>query len=190
MAYKIDKLSCPSCGAGINMDIQGRKTLFCPFCGSQFSVDDGERVYTHNINIHKRYTDDAAVEKEIRKDRENARQNKAAIFALIILSILLVLIFVDLRWWAMSDDVAERNNIDAGLIKVGQASSDMEGKKYHVVEEQLKSAGFTNITEIDLDDAGWLKKEDTIESITINGEASFSSDKYFSPDAKVIITYH
>ena len=47
---KLQKLDCPACGANINMDVNGRKAVFCPFCGSQFLIDTGETVITKNIN--------------------------------------------------------------------------------------------------------------------------------------------
>lgn len=40
---EMKQLKCPSCGAGIEMDLKGlkgRDTLYCPYCGSQFSIDD------------------------------------------------------------------------------------------------------------------------------------------------------
>ena len=67
----------------------------------------------------------------------------------------------------------------------------MKGNKYQAVLEQLDSAGFTNITTIDLDDAGWIiNKADTVDSVSIGGDSSFISSDYFEPDAKVIISYH
>lgn len=33
-------------------------------------------------------------------------------------------------------------------------------------------------------------RADTVESITIDGDTSFSSDDYYSPNAKIIISYH
>ncbi len=47
MKNKLEQLCCPSCGAGIDMDIKDRKSLFCLFCGSQFTVDDVETIITH-----------------------------------------------------------------------------------------------------------------------------------------------
>ena len=47
---KLKKLDCPACGANINLDVNGRKAVFCPFCGSQFLIDTGETVITKNIN--------------------------------------------------------------------------------------------------------------------------------------------
>ncbi len=197
MKYKLEQLNCPSCGAGIDMDIQGRKAIFCPFCGSQFAVDDGEKVITKNINIrkdiniHKRYTNDAAIEKELRKDRANERQHVERKWDLLIGVLLIFMAFSAPFAMSWMFERQEQKSIDAGMIKVGQSSDDMKGKKFPTVKAQLESVGFTNITTVDLDDAGWfINQEDTIESVSIGGDTSFSSDDYFNPGAKVIISYH
>ena len=188
MKYSLEQLTCPSCGAGIEMDIQGRKAIFCPFCGSQFAIDDGERIITHNINIHKRYTDDAGVEKQKRKSREAEYQHKEMI-ALILISFCLVIVGVLGSiigpWWE------NKQMAETGRIKVGQTYGSMIGKNYKAVVEQLDSAGFTNITTVDLNDDGLLfNKKDTVESITIGGETKFSDTDLFDPNSKVVISYH
>ena len=67
----------------------------------------------------------------------------------------------------------------------------MEGKKYQGIIEQLEESGFVNIKTIDMDDAGlFTNKSDTIESVTIDGDSSFSSSDYFDPNSKIIISYH
>ena len=85
---KLNKISCPDCGASINLSIDGQSYAFCPYCGSHFAVDDGNRTVTRNYNtrvdFHDTYTDDAAIERERRKDRENARDHKETVMLLII----------------------------------------------------------------------------------------------------------
>ena len=81
--------------------------------------------------------------------------------------------------------------LEAGLVQVGQSSSDMQGKKYQAIAEQLEYAGFVNIKFVDLDDAGlFINKEETVDSVTIGGDSSFSSSDFFDPNAVVIISYH
>lgn len=48
-------LMCPSCGAGIEDDLKGRETAFCPYCGSQFSVDDGANRTTMSICLLSKF---------------------------------------------------------------------------------------------------------------------------------------
>ena len=72
-------LKCPSCGASIDVDIQGRDSVFCSYCGQQIQLDDEKREFTYNKNvnvtktIHKRYTDDADV---IRAKTEAGEDNE------------------------------------------------------------------------------------------------------------------
>lgn len=81
--------------------------------------------------------------------------------------------------------------IEAGEIQIGISSSDMEGKKYQGIIEQLEEIGFVNIKTIDMDDAGiFTNRSDTIERVTIDGTSSFSASEYFNPDSKIIISFH
>ena len=195
---KLKRLSCPSCGANINMEIGDNKTVFCPFCGNQFAIDNEESVQTKNINFHARFTNDANVMKEIKEDRENERQHKDSkwSYGLIALCFLLsfgLLIFmqVDSSCKRTNKQESEQRAIEAGMKKVGRSSADFEGMNFEAAVAELKLAGFTNISTIDLNDAGLFKnKKDTIERITINGTTSFSSNEYFPPDAQIVITYH
>lgn len=188
---KLEKICCPSCGANIDMDIKGRENIFCPFCGSQISIENGNVTITKNININKRYTNDAEVEREKAKDKENERNHKEYKWTMIGLAIFLVLGFCFIGLMGKSEEWKTQKAIDAGMIQIGQSSDDMEGKKYTGVVEKLKTSGFTNITTIDLDDAGLIKnRKDTIESVSINGDTSFYESDYFAPDSKIIVSYH
>lgn len=72
--------------------------------------------------------------------------------------------------------------------------SAKESKKlqYDDLVSQLKDAGFVNITlepKYDLI-KGWLKKEGSVESITVNGDSSFKANASYRPDAEIIVVYH
>lgn len=188
---KLEKLCCPSCGAAIEVNVKGHKTIFCPYCGSQLSEEDADRTYTHNININERYTDDAAVERERRKDRENEREHKESKWMTIgfVLFFLVGIAFLYFR--PLKEDWDKQRAIDAGMIQIGISSEDMAGKKYKGVEAQLSAAGFTNIITVDLDDAGLLtKRADTIDSVSIDGDSSFRASDFFDPSSKIIISFH
>ena len=188
---KLEQLNCPYCGSNIQMSLSGRKAIFCPYCGNQFAVDDGEKVSTKNINIHKRYTNDAALEKERVRDRENERRHKEDKWIMIGFALFFFMVFATSGFFVLKGEWDNKKSAAAGMIRVGQSASDMEGKKYQVIMEQLDSAGFTNITTIDLDDAGWFSnRADTVDSVSIGGNSSFGSREYFDPDTKVVISYH
>ena len=192
---KMTSLSCPTCGAGIKIDIKGRDTIFCPYCGNQILCDDDITI-THNININTRYTEDSEVEKERRLDRQNEREHqefKWAIWLLVGMITVLVALIGLLVLMDYKNDIADKKAIEEGKIQIGISSYDIEEKKlkYQGVVSQLEAAGFSNITVVDLDDAGlFTKKADTIDSISVDGDTSFSSDHYYDPEVKIIISYH
>lgn len=67
----------------------------------------------------------------------------------------------------------------------------MIGEDYKVVVAHFEAAGFTNIELIDLDDSGiafW--KSEKVEMISIGGNTDFETTDWFSPDTKVVISYH
>lgn len=188
---KLEEIKCPSCGANIDMDIKGRESIFCPFCGSQISIDNGNKTINHNVNINKKITNIAEVERARNIDRENERNHKEYKWTGIVLAVFIVVMFCFFGFMSTNEERKTQKAIDSGMIQIGQSSEDMEGKKYNGVVEKLKIAGFTNITVIDLDDAGLIKnRKDTIESVSINGDTSFYKSEYFEPDAKIVVSYH
>lgn len=71
-------------------------------------------------------------------------------------------------------------------IKVGRAAKDFaDSDLYSDVVSQLKNMGFTNIRLQRANDlvTGWITKEGTIKTITINGRNDFSSTDSFKYDA-------
>ena len=189
---KMTSISCPTCGAGIKIDIKGRDTLFCPYCGSQILFEDDITI-SQNINIHTRHTEDAEIERERRIDRQNEREHReftGVMFGLMLVLFLCIGLLVLLYFKWEADD---KKAVAEGKIQIGISSSDIEEDKtkYQGIVSQLEASGFSNITVIDLDDAGiFTKKADTIDSISVDGDSSFSSHDYFNPDAKIIISYH
>lgn len=87
----------------------------------------------------------------------------------------------------------DADEIDYGdKIKVPSSISGYDSKNYVSIEHAFKSAGFTNITCVPLNDltTGLLKKPNTVESITINGKQITSGGKKFFSDAAIVISYH
>jgi len=77
-------------------------------------------------------------------------------------------------------------------IYVSISAEDAEGMNYEELVSLLKETGFAKITtnpEYDLI-TGWIKKEYSVKSISINGETDFSESSFFRPDVEVIILYH
>lgn len=93
IAYK-----CPQCGANLEIE-QGRKEVFCSFCGTKLFIDDETRTMRieNNININNtiRYTNDAEVIREKNKLEmkkiEQENENKSFVISMVMLFLLLLL---------------------------------------------------------------------------------------------------
>ena len=73
-------------------------------------------------------------------------------------------------------------------IKIGTSANDFEdNNQYTDVVAQLRSMGFTNIRLQRANDlvTGWVDKEGTIDSISINGNSDFSESDKFQYDDKI-----
>lgn len=188
---KLVKLNCPSCGANLSDDInEGMKYMFCKYCGQKILVDDEVKRSEHReikedvAEIKKAEFDSELKLKELEyKERDDKRSNRMILILLGIMALMAVIPMV----FSFGKSVVEKAQ---GKISAG-SSSDYKGKDYHVVMDQLKDLGFTNITAYDLNDAGWLwNKEDTISEVSIDGNSSFSSSSLFDPNATITIYYH
>ncbi len=93
--------------------------------------------------------------------------------------------------WLFSGLNEDRECYD-GKVRVPSGVDGFEKKNYAAVEAAFKSAGFTNIKCVPLNDltVGLIKKPGTVESITINGKSVFAGGKKYYPDAAVLISYH
>ena len=77
-------------------------------------------------------------------------------------------------------------------IKVSVSSSQVKGKDYQDIESAFRGDGFTNITVEPITDlvTGWLTKDGSVESVSIDGSTQFTAGKKYSPDVAIIISYH
>lgn len=197
---KLRKLTCPNCDGMLELKIADKsESIFCPYCGQRFFVDDEQKTYTINQNIninksikidknvHNRYTNDADVIRAQNKEKENKREWLAATIIPIVGIILLVCLAVIP---SMIDEYHEDREKSEGKISAGYYQ-DLLGKDYETVVAHFESAGFTNIELIDLNDSGlafW--KDGKVGTISIGGDTSFSRSDFFFPDTKIVISYH
>ena len=190
---KINKLDCPYCGGNIAADLNGREFVFCNYCGQKVKVDDGKIEITVNKNInknininkttHNRYTDDAEIIKAQNKEKEDKR-------AWIAIFVLFAATFIIVFGMIAKLDGEEKKAKEEGKISAG-FYRDLLGEDYTTVNAHFEAAGFTNIELIDLDDSGiafW--NEGKVETISVGGDTNFDSADWFSPDTKVVISYH
>ena len=76
-------------------------------------------------------------------------------------------------------------------VRIPQSSNALKGKKYQDVVSTFSSAGFKNIETVALpEDNRKKKKKGIVDHISIDGKESFTSEEYFSKNAKIIIYYY
>lgn len=214
MGLKMNSLKCPECGAVLQYE-EGRTHMYCSYCGASIVItNENEHIY-HTIDeaeIKKAEAEEAVQLKKLelleKKRAEAARIKRLKIIISIVMGVvgvimlagggdmaaltgLLVLEGVMIIWVLGLDK--EDDEVALGIkVKVPNSIVGYERKNYSAVEAVLAGAGFTNIRCIPLKDlsVGFFKKPGTVETITINGKEVTSAGGKFSPDARVIISYH
>jgi len=86
---------------------------------------------------------------------------------------------------------AKETKAHKGDIQTEKSASYFLGENYNDVELYLKDKGFSNIVLVEADvlpNDGDVNAED-VKAVSINGNSTFSSDDWFSPDSTVRITY-
>ena len=214
MAIKFTSVKCPECGASLPIE-EGREKLFCSYCGVQIIMtNENEHIYRHidEAKIKQAEVNQAVQLKKLeiieRKRAAAEKTKKIKIIISIVMGIVGIILMLAgagmaglvgllvlegvMFIWIMNDGNKD-DEIDFGdKVKVPSGISDYEKKSYVAIEAMFKSAGFTDIKCVPLHDltTGWIKKPDTVESITINGTEVASGGKKYSPDATVVISYH
>ena len=79
-----------------------------------------------------------------------------------------------------------------GGIRFPKGLEPFSEKNYEAIYNSLASAGFTNITCINMHDLtlGLLTKPGKVEKVTVNGEDITSGGKVYMPNTTITITYH
>lgn len=107
--------------------------------------------------------------------------------ALIILVSLIMVIMV-----GCGNSSASVTEPPKTKIKVGLNASELIDQNYRNVYARLVDKGFTNVTLIPSKDlvTGVIKKNGSVESVSINGDTAFTTSSYAYDDADVVIKYH
>ena len=71
-------------------------------------------------------------------------------------------------------------------------SKEAKKQNYNDVVTQFKNAGFGNIKLVQEKDliTGWVTKDGSVESVSINGDVKYKTTSSFRVDAEITITYH
>lgn len=77
-------------------------------------------------------------------------------------------------------------------IQIDFTNKDFKGEDYEDVIAYLKSKGFDNIHENNLEDVvlGIFKKEGAVDNITINGETNFKKGDWIDKSSEIVVAYH
>lgn len=94
------------------------------------------------------------------------------------------------KWLPDRDE--DKELILSGGIKLPKSIFPYSEVPFMTVENTLRSAGFTNITTVNMHDVviGLIQKPNLVESITINGERVKSRNRVYLPTVPIVITYH
>lgn len=90
------------------------------------------------------------------------------------------------------DKESEKAILQRGGIRLPKNIFPYSEQNYEAIHSALKSAGFRNITCVNMHDIilGILQKPGEVESISINGEEVSSGGKVYMPEDAITITYH
>ena len=172
---KLTDFECPYCYETVDVEIDDYDDEgFCPNCGEQIYPKKESRQSTVYIEDNR------------------TTKHDAKIITIVMRTLVLVMIFALAMssFYTHQREQAASSAQAAGKISAGSASN-YEKEKVDAVVAQLEALGFTNIETIDLNDSGlafWNSGK--VASVSINGDNSFSTDDYFFPTDKVVITYH
>jgi hypothetical protein len=114
---------------------------------------------------------------------EKTRNNKM----LIIVGIIIVIVII-----GVISNLAGGGDDSDGLIKIPFSASVVKEKNYQDVEQQLRSAGFTNITTEAITDlvTGLLNDDGDVKEVSVDGKTDYYDGEKFAADVKIVVRYH
>ena len=89
------------------------------------------------------------------------------------------------------DSIYKESDVGENQIRINFTRSDYFGRDHQEVVDELKSIGFTNITEQPLYDIELgITEEGSADYVSINGSTDYQKGDIFNKDAAVIVPYH
>ena len=114
---KLQSTECPSCGAPFSIDAEKNGTIFCPYCGTQILLKEGNSIEIE-YNRTNRNIDDAQIrrvdaEKEVQlkrleTDMKKSRQRNFTIIFIAAVVVITVCLFLFLKHSIYSDANTEK----------------------------------------------------------------------------------
>lgn len=92
----------------------------------------------------------------------------------------------------LPDKDTDKELLRSGGIKLPKSIFPYDEETFATVESALRSAGFVNVSTINMHDVtlGLIQKPNLVESITINGEKVEHGGRVYVPTVPIVITYH
>lgn len=189
----IVEVTCKNCGAEMQLN-NDRSIIRCPYCDSKKIViepatdiaRDQHRTYSEVERSKHEIYSKIALERERTKQQEIKNGNTVSIIGLV----LIVIGFLPLITYALKDSFNKPTHENE--VQIPTSAKGYNGEDVNITVKALKAVGFTDIETEGLGDltTGWIKKENTIDSIYINGDSTFAANTWFSCDAQITIYYH
>ena len=116
----------------------------------------------------------------------DSMSTKNRIMGGVLIAVAIVIIVI------ISTAVSNYIEANSDEIRIPGTSSSFSGRNYQNVEEELRSAGFTNIKTEALGDLiiGFFSKEYSVSKVTVAGKTDYEIDTKFLPDVEIRIYYH
>lgn len=192
---KIVDVKCNNCGAEMKLNSE-RNIISCPYCGSKKLMMESDAVAIAK-DRHKTYSDVernrqnvySKIEIEREKTKQQRIQNEKQSDTLRIVAFIIIWSLIALIVFrGINSETPDHSN----EIKIPTSAKNYKGENVDMTIRSLETLGFTNIESKPLYDltTGWVSKENTIDTIYINGDSAFTSDTWFPCDAEVLIYYH
>ena len=120
------------------------------------------------------------------------RRNKILAWVIPIGCVLFIGFWVVFGFWMENLEEKRKYEANPDGIRIGLCDEDFVGKQYEDVVTMLESKGFVNVEVQNLKDLipGWITKEGTVESVSIDGDTDFENSDRFDYDVKIVIRYH
>lgn len=221
MAVNFTSVKCPECEASLPIE-EGRTQIFCSYCGTNVLVTrDNERIYRHidEAGIKQAEAEQVVRMRELDLEEKNISNKRTLIIIWTVIVVLMLITSISmLLSWRYDETGAwllfltfvliiggailffgvlpakERNRImlQEGGIRFPKGLEPISEQNYVVVRRALESAGFSNISCINLHDLtfGIFQKPGKIDTITVDGKPYTPSRKIYTPNVPITITYH
>lgn len=142
---KLQALKCPNCDGILNMDVEKKDFIFCPYCGQKFMLDDEKKEYTinKNININKNVTHTNQTYNEADVIREKTALTKEKMSWVFIIGGF-IFIFLIIGGVSLFGNLGVKQEEKRLQELVNEIMIDIENEDYDTAEIKAKQLYWNN----------------------------------------------